>query len=294
MKSLQEGLIATAMKRYGVPEWLAPYIYKYAKASNIEMVKHAISFINVRRKKGQVTGRYVRLPNGVTFDMKIVTHILNQFYYGVEATSRIAGKWSKEYTDYDHANFTKHFAKVAVEREKHARALKNMMEGLGKKIESPTKEIEDVFAAIEALNEWPDRLIATEIIIRDAYARPFGFIFYKVFYPVSPEFMRSLGKLFISKDDQETWANDEIKRVIALGALTSEHIVELSERILKLVYKSIDSEIPMAKRAGIELEAKLLRDVSVAYPLHTLQDLGVVVDIDTQMKQIAASSKKSR
>jgi hypothetical protein len=290
---LYDSLVSTAMKRYGVPDWLRPYIYRYARESNIDTIKHAISFINVRRKKGEVTGRHVKLPNGVVFDIKAVIHILDQFYYGVETTARIAGRWSGEATDYDHASFAKHFKRVAQERGKHARALKNMIEGLGHKVGKPTKEIEAVFDGIAKLEEWPDRLIATEVIIRDAYSRPFGFIFYKVFYPVSPEFMRSLGKLFMSQESEDRWAEDEIRRVVGIGALTSEHVISLAESILGSIYRSIETEMRIAKKAGIEPEAKLLRDVSIAYPLHTLQELGVQLDVDKEMKK-ATRIKKSK
>lgn len=292
MKTLYEGLISAAMKRYGVPGWLTPYIYKYAKQSDMFTIKRAINFINVRRKKGVLTSRQVKLPNGVTFDIQAISHILNQFYYGVETEARISEKWSKEHTDYDHANFTKHYGELAEMREKHARALKNMIEGLGHKIEGPSKGIERVFGTIAALDEWPDRLITTEVILRDSYSRPFGFIFYKVFYPVSPEFMRSLGKLFTNRGEEGGWAESEINKVVREGALTSEHIVNLAERILIEIYRSIDSEMPLAKKAKIEPEAKLLRDISIAYPLHTLKELGVALDVDKEMKRIALQGKK--
>ncbi len=292
MKSLHEGLISAAMKRYGVPDWIAPYIYRYAKQSDMFTIKRAINFINVRRKKGVLTSRQVRLPNGVTFDINAVSHILNQFYYGVETEARISDKWSKEHADYDHANFTKHYKELAAMRERHARALKNMIEGLGHQIEKPSKGIERVFDTISSLEEWPDRLITTEIILRDSYSRPFGFIFYKVFYPVSPEFMRSLGKLFTNRGEEGSWAEKEIKRVVSEGALTSEHIIGLAERILTEIYRSIGSELPLARKAKIEPEAKLLRDISIAYPLHTLKELGVELDIDKEMKKIAKQGKK--
>ncbi|HUC39120.1 MAG TPA: hypothetical protein VL944_03245 [Candidatus Acidoferrum sp.] len=292
MKTLYQGLISAAMRKYGIPLWLEPYLYKYAKNTDVSTIKQAISFINVRRKKGEVTGKYVKLPNGVIFDIRAVVHILNQFYYGVDATAKISEKWSKEYTDYDHANFTTHFKKVAAERVKHARALRNMIEGLGYKIEKPSREIAAVFSRIAGLDEWADRLIVTEIILRDAYSRPFGFIFYKVFYPVSPEFMRSLGKIFTSVDTQGGWAEGEIERVLNMGALTSEHVLALSEEILSLVYSSIQVEMPLAKKAHIEPEAMLLRDISVAYPLHTLADLGVKIDVDKEVQKVVKISKK--
>ena len=292
MKTIYEGLISAAMKRYGVPDWIAPYIYKYAKQSDMFTIKRAINFINVRRKRGVLTSRQVKLPNGVTFDIKAVSHILNQFYYGVEAEARISERWSKEYTDYDHANFTKHYRELAATRKKHARALKNMIEGLGHKIEEPSRGIKRVFDTIASLDEWPDRLITTGIILRDSYSRPFGFIFYKVFYPVSPEFMRSLGKLFANRGEEGSWAESEIHKVVGEGALTSEHIVGLAEKILTEIYGSIDSEMPLAKKAKIEPEAKLLRDISIAYPLHTLKELGVELDVDKEMKRIALQGKK--
>ncbi len=292
MKTPYEGLISVAMKRYGVPDWVAPYIYKYAKRSDLFTIKRAISFINVRRKKGVLTGRQVRLPNGVTFDIDTVSHILNQFYYGVDTEARISERWAAEYTDYDHANFTKHYKELAALRTKHARALKNMVEGLGHKIDKPSRGIERVFNTIAELDEWPDRLIATEIILRDSYSRPFGFIFYKVFYPVSPEFMRSLGKLFTKKDDGGNWAEEEIRKVVGEMALTSEHIIDLAERILAEIYRSIDSEMPLARRSKVEAETMLLRDISIAYPLHTLKELGVELDIDAEMKKIAKIGKR--
>ena len=294
MGLLYESLINAAMKRYGVPEWITPYVYRYAKQSDIFTIKRAISFINVRRKKGELTGKHVRLPNGVTFEVKAVSHILNQFYYGLEAEARIARKWSEEHTDYDMAGFAKRFKELAAERSKHTKALRNMIEGLGHRVEGPTKEVRAVFDAVEALDEWPDRLLAMEIIIRDSYARPFGFIFYKVFYPVSPEFMRSLGKLFINDGGKDGWAEAEIMKVVSEGALTSEHTVSLAELLLKNVYRSIEAEMPLAKRTGIEPEAKLLRDVSIAYPLHTLKELGVELDVDAEMRRIAALGRKRK
>ncbi len=292
MGILYDSLISAAMKRYGVPEWLKPYIYKYAKGSDLETIKRAINFINVRRKKGQITGKQVTLPNGVVFDIKAVIHILNQFHYGTEREAEIATAWSKEQTDYDHANFTKHFRNVAETREKHSRALKNLVEGLGYKTGGPTKEITKVFDTLAGLDEWPDRLIATEVIIKDSYSKPFGFIFYKVFYPVSPEFMRSLGKAFVPKDVQEDWAIGEIKRVIGIGALTQEHVLDLAERMLALIYRSLEAERILAKKAGIEREALLLRDISVAYPLHSLQELGIGLDVDKEMKRIGTLAKR--
>ncbi len=291
MGILYDGLIDAAMKRYGVPEWLRPYIYRYAKESNINMIRQAISFINVRRKKGEVTARHVRLPNGVVFDIDAVVHILNQFYYGVESTGKIAARWAAERPLNGAEEMRDHFYALSKERAKHARALRNMIEALGHKVDKPTKQIAEVFNSIADLSEWPERLVATDVIIRDAYSRPFGFIFYKVFYPVSPEFMRSLGKIFIADQSKNARAEAMIKEAIDEGALAPGRTIELSEQLLAQIYKSIEAEMPLARRAGIEPEAKLLRDISIAYPLHTLEGLGVGLDIEKEMKRITSNGK---
>jgi hypothetical protein len=289
---LYDGIISSTMKRYGIPEWLKPYIYKYAKESNILTIKHAISFINVRRKKGEVTAKYVKLPNGVAFDIKDVVHITDQFYYGLEVTSKITKEWATNTSEYNHADFAKYFAAVSKQREKQSRAVRNLVEGMGYKIGKPTPEIEEVFNHVSQLREWPDRIIATDVILRDAYSRPFGFIFYKVFYPVSPEFMRSLGKVFVVDDAQSRWADEQIRRIIAESSVSNEHIVTLSEEILQRVFKSIQNEMSFAKKAKIEPEAKLLNEIAIAYPLHTLSELGVEVDIHKEVKKITGQNKK--
>lgn len=289
MGVLYERLIDSAMKRYGIPQWLKPYIYKYAKKSNIATIKQAIGFINVRRRKGELTKRHVILPNGIKFDIRSVVHILNQFYYGISRTGEIAKAWSVDASTALVPELAAHFREVSAARQKHAKALRNMMEGLGGKISEPTAEIKEVFNKVNLIEEPIKRAIALDIIIRDAYSRPFGFIFYKVFYPVSPEFMRSLGKVFSIKSSSDIWVERFVSEKLKNNEISAEEIMDMSEGMLKLIYRSIDSEIPLAKSVGIEPEAKLLRDISIAYPLHTLQGIGLGIDINEEMKKIQRS-----
>jgi hypothetical protein len=286
MGILYEGLIDAAMRRYNVPQWLRPYIYKYAKKSNVDTIKQAIGFINVRRRKGELTKKHVILPNGTKFEIDAVVHILNQFYYGISKTGEIAKAWSTDASTALVPELASHFREIAAARQKHAKALRNMMDGLGGKIYEPTTEIKEVFDKVKLIDEPIKRALALDIIIRDAYSRPFGFIFYKVFYPVSPEFMRSLGKVFSIKSSSDAWIEEFISDRLRNGQITAEDIMELSRELLKLIYVSIDSEIHLAKKAGIEPEANLLRDISIAYPLHTLQGMGVGIDINYEMKKI--------
>ncbi len=286
MGLLYEKLIDAAMRRYGVPQWIKPYIYKYAKNSNVATIKQAIGFINVRRRKGELTKKHVILPNGTKFDIDAVLHMLNQFYYGISSTGEIARKWSADASTTLIPELASQFREIASARQKHAKALRNMIEGLGGKICAPTAQIKKVFDRVDLIEEPIKRALALEIIIRDAYSRPFGFIFYKVFYPVSPEFMRSLGKVFSIKSSNDVWIERFISERLRRGEITAEEIMDLSTDLLQLIYISIESEIYLAKRAGIEPEAQLLRDISIAYPLHTIQGMGVGIDINEEVKKI--------
>ncbi|MCL4389299.1 hypothetical protein M1397_01655 [Candidatus Marsarchaeota archaeon] len=294
MKDLYKSLVSAAMRKYGVPEWLSPYIYKYAKKSNIGTIKQAIGFINVRRKKGQLTKSHVILPNGIKFDIKAVLHILNQFYYGVSETGKIAEEWARDPSINNTVDISNHFREIAEARAKHARAVRNMIEGLGGAIGEPAADIRKIFTDVRRIDDPVERLLATDIIIRDAYSRPFGFIFYKVFYPVSPEFMRSLGKLFVSENSTAAFSEGLIAEKLKKGEIDSGKIMDTSRGLLWLIYKSIEAELPLAKKVGIEPEAMLLRDISIAYPLHTLQSIGIDIDIDKEMKRIAKFEKENK
>ena len=292
MNPLYEGIIDSAMRRYGVPPWLKPYIYKYARESDAGAIRQAISFINVRRRKGELTGRHVKLPNGVVFEIKDVIHVIDQFHYGLEATAKMARDWAEGPAEYGYSDYKKYFSQVSRSREKQARAMRNLVEGLGYRVGEPTKEIKDVFGYMAGLSEWRGRITATNLIIRDAYSRPFGFIFYRVFYPVSPEFMRSLGKVFSVEDAQSAWADARIRELVSNSAEDSRYVVELSETMLRKVYWSIQREMRFASSIGALPEAKLLRDISIAYPLHSLAELGADIDVQREVARITGDAKE--
>ncbi len=284
-------VVDSVLNKYGIPLWVKPYIYDYIKSDPLNAVKHATSFIEVRRKKGEVTGKYVKLPNSTMFDMDSVIHILSLFFYGEERSTEMYRKWSSEPApeSRDYSNFYR--SMVAV-REKHARAIKNLIEGLGRKSDKPTKRVIEVFDFIESLKDWRERMITTDLLMRYAYGVSFGVTFYKTFYFVMPEYMRSFGKAFGETTNESLWGENEAKRIITEKGLPEERIVELSEEVISRIVSSIDSEMEIAKKAKIEKEAKLLRTISIVYPLHTILELGVVVDIEDEIKKINKMAKR--
>ncbi|MCL4390724.1 hypothetical protein M1578_00775 [Candidatus Marsarchaeota archaeon] len=285
-------VVDKTLEKYNVPTWLKPYIYDYVKSDPINAIKRATSFIEVRRKRGEVTREYVRLPNGMEFNIDFIQHVLSLFHYGEERIAAIYEKWSKEPTGYDYVQYANHFSQLAETTKKHVRAIRNLMEGMGIKPLEPTPEAVAVFDGLSAISDWKSRVLASGLLLKYTYGYPFGFIFYRVFYPASPEFMRSFGKAFKNDSNANTWLEEEAKRIVKEKELEDSAITELAENLLSKAYDSVGSELKIAKKAHVEREAQLLMDVSLAYPLHALYEQGLEIDIDSEIKKIKGLSRK--
>jgi hypothetical protein len=284
-------LIDRTMKKYGVPEWVKPYVYAYIKSDPLNAVKKGISFIDVKRKRGKISGNTVELPNAIKFDVADVARIVSLFYYGEEESSKIAGIWSKSPHDYESKKYADHFATLEEIEQKHLRAIKNLLDGLGRKVETEPQEVKELFEAIGAITDWKERIVAYNLILKSAYGSTFGNIFYKVFYPVMPEYMRSFGKAFASNEDEVKWGYNEAKRIIASGEVSKEQLKVLFEKLLPLIGVTINANMEIAEKAGIEKEVRLLRDIAIAYPIYTAYEWGIDIDPDKEAHTILASLK---
>ncbi len=287
-------IVSEALNKYRVPAWIRPYILKHAMAHPVSAVRFALSFVDTKRKKGEVTREYVRLPNGLRFRMTYILRVLNLFYYGEERIARMAGLWSRGASERN-AEYAEHFSRTAVSDERHARAIKNLIEGLGYKVGTPPAELVSVFDYVETVDSWSDRIIATAVVLRKSYADAFGLMFYKVFYPAAPEFMLSFGKAFRNSD--APWEYEEAKRIISERRVPEEHILELTRGILSRVYYSVSANMPLAERSGIEPEIRLLSEIAIAYPFHALKSMGLNVDVRKEVdgvKRSIASLKQKK
>ncbi|MCW6159595.1 MAG: hypothetical protein LVQ95_00695 [Candidatus Micrarchaeales archaeon] len=282
-------LIDATLRRYGLPPWMKEYVQEYLKGSDISAVKYAISFISVGRKKGAVTRTEIVLPNGKKFRKDQIAHLLSLFYYGECRLSRISWIWSID--NGRDGEMAKHFGAMHLVEERRARAIKNLIEAFGYKIEDPSEELKEVFDYVEQLKTSQERVIAKRIFLNYAYAQPFGQVFYKAFYPVSPEYMRSFGKEFSIRSADAIYGERVAENAIIRGEIGAQRLLELATDVLVRVARSIDAELPRARRAGIEREALLLRNIAIAYPFHRLKELGV--DLDAK-KEIANVKRKAR
>ncbi len=281
------GLLDPVLKKYNVPEWLRPYLYEYARKDPINAIKRATSFIDVKRKKGVVTSSYIKLPNNITFKTESVVHILSLFFYGEEEAAKIAKEWASGH-DMPSREYAEQFAGMVEMYEKHLRAIKNLLGGMGYKPTEPTREVREVFDYMHAIEGWPERMVAANILLKQSYGAAFGSTFYKTFYFVMPEFMRSFGKVFNDTNNIAVRGADLANVVVKSKAVPDARLIELSEGMLSRVARSIDSEMPMARASGIKNEAELLRRLAIAYPLHTLKELGVELDIEGEEQAISA------
>lgn len=289
-KAKRQGVIDGLMQKYGVPSWLKPYIYSYIKRNPINAVKRATSFIDIKRKKGEITKEYVKLPNGMVFKIEFVSHVLSLFFYGEERLSSIYMKWSLDPTA--SGEYKDKFRELAGVAERHMHAIRNLVNGLGMKQEPVDKSVSDLFDYIEGIKDERERIIATGIMIKYSYSLPFGFVFYKAFYPVSSEFMRSFGKAFVPNNELADWIIEKAKQTCS-DYEDKEELLNLVRSMLLKSALMIKSQLPLAKKAGIENEAVLLMDISIAYPLHQLTDLGLNVDIENEIKSIKKQMTKN-
>jgi hypothetical protein len=286
-------MIDSVLQRYSMPDWTRPYIYKYVRGNPSNAIRRAMSFIDVKRRKGEVTDKYVRLPNGLTFKMGSVVHILSLFYYCESRISDIRLEWAEGSRGSDLLDYKEYFKNMADLNAARMRAIKNLIEGLNYKVGSPSRELVDVLESVRSISNPYERVIALNVILRDTYARPFGFVFYRIFYPVANEFMRSFGKAFTDLKQENRWGIDESRRIISDGLLSSESAISLAERILSMTCRSINAELHLAKEAKVLEEAKLLRDISIAYPLQDLRSMGVELDVSAEARKIIRLSNSA-
>ena len=279
------------LEKYGIPPWVKPYIYKYIRGNPIQAIKHAASFVEIKRKKGEVTNSHVKLPNGMKFDIKFVMHLLDMFYYGEEEISKIYTEWSSDRLGADAVKYAPHFVELSEVSQGHARAVRNLIEGLGNKLSDPSDEVKDVFGYIRGIKDWKQRVVISGLVMRKTYGIPFGYVFYKVFYPVAPEFMRSFGKVFEKTSEIVSWGEAEAASIISSKSVNDAELLATTEQVLAHIYRSISAELPYAKKQGIEPEGRLLLELAIAYPLHAMVELGMAVDIDSEIETIKKLSK---
>ena len=284
-------LVDSALEKYSLPQWVRPYVYRYARENPVSTVKFAISLVDVKRKKGEVTKTQVKLPNGTTFSMNSILKILNLFYYGEDKMARLENSWATAAMDHN-ADYENHFLEMSEIDRKRTRAIKNLAEGLGHSVGEEPESIARAFDRVSKLESWQDRVIATGIILRFSYATTFGILFYRVFYPVSPEFMRSFGKAFVDKSGPERWDTEEAKRLIQSGAVDKEHVIQLTRDVLAQVLGSIQSNMGLAKELKLEKEVMLLSDISMAFPFQKLSELGLQIDVEGEVKLVKKMAGK--
>jgi hypothetical protein len=289
-----ESLVSPVIRKHGIPDWAKTYIVQYIK-SNVKKdpvgtIRHGISFVDIGRKKGVVTKSKVRLPNGTEFGVDSVARILSLFLYGEERLAEIERSWSMQKGPGQ--EYVAHFDGAFNLNLTHARAVRNLLEGLGKKQVTPTAEIVEVFDYISSIREWEARLVATEIMLRYSYSI-FGIIFYKSFYASSAEFMRSFGKAFRSKKEME-WGQRRAREILSSGTIGGPELSFLSDELLTRIWDSVNSEMSIAEDCGIGTEAKLLRDIAIAYPIHIINECRPDFDVEEALKRIRAGRTKSK
>ncbi|MGC8648890.1 MAG: hypothetical protein ACP5UN_01570 [Candidatus Micrarchaeia archaeon] len=270
-------LINSFIIKYNLPSWLKPYIKEYIKKNN-NSIRYVVTFIRYGRKKGKLLSNKIILPNGVVFKKKHISHLLNLFYFGVHRMREVSYLWAN--SAFGNTKLKLRFFEIAEIENKRALTLKNLIEGLNYTLDKkpPSEGMTKVFDYIEKLTDWNERLIAKEIILNYSYAIPFGYIFYKVFYPVSPEFMKKFGKSFNNYESCELLNKKEAEAIIIEGKIDYNKLKNIIEILEEYINESINSEIENAKEAKIYNEIILLKNIAIAYPIYKIKELNPQFD----------------
>ena len=267
-------LVDKAMDRYEVPEWARPYVYKYVKRNRVQVVRAAIGLVGIGRKKGQITEDYAILPNGMKFRMESIIKLLGIFFHGEHRLADLESYWASNHA-IGNPEYEKGYLELADTDYKGARAMKNLLEGLRRKMPEDNGTLDQLFGRLSRLESWEERVFASGIILNYCYMKPFAGMFMRVFYPIVPEFMRNFNKAFTLKESKERWDLIEARRLVSTGKIPKERAVALSGELLELVSKSLDSNMAIARELGAKEEISLLKEVALAYPIHVLHELGI-------------------
>ncbi len=281
-------MLDNTIEKYKLPQWVKPYIVDYIKENPINAIKKGMSFIDVKRKKGLISKGYVELPNGIRFEMNFVAEILNQFYYGEKSISDIYERWSKSNYNLDRG-YSEGFRRLSILSKKHMRAIKNLIDGMEMKDIGATTGTLKLLDFIEHLETIEERILISGLILRYTYAQTFGMIFYKVFYPTAPEFMRSFGKALSADNKTMQWLDSELRYILQHN--DRDRNLASVKNMLSVAAECIDTELPSAKRSNIEKEFLLLRNISVAYPLHVMKEYDYDINPETEARLIFKNKK---
>jgi len=282
MISSRNKLFDYALKKYDMPIWTKKYILNYLnKKSKIESMKHLMILVN-RRKKPVLTKTKIKLPNGSIFEIKDILYIISLFYFGEMLMQKVIENWLDNRTTIEH---TKHFINILDITKTHERTIKNLLNGFEYKIKEPPKNIKRVFEYIENIKDCNERIIIIGIILQDAYVISFGNIFYKVFFYLSPEYMKLIKQSLNYKISEINWFNDQSKQIIKNKLIDENRLISLSENLSILINNSIKSELKFAQKLKIKNEVELIKTIAIAYIFHDLYELNVNINIDSEMEK---------
>jgi hypothetical protein len=169
------------------------------------------------------------------------------------------------------------------------RAIKNLIDGMEMKDIGATTGTLKLLDFIEHLETIEERILISGLILRYTYAQTFGMIFYKVFYPTAPEFMRSFGKALSADNKTMQWLDSELRYILQHN--DRDRNLASVKNMLSVAAECIDTELPSAKRSNIEKEFLLLRNISVAYPLHVMKEYDYDINPETEARLIFKNKK---
>ncbi|MCL5433453.1 MAG: hypothetical protein M1538_00540 [Candidatus Marsarchaeota archaeon] len=283
MSILSDKLIDSFISKYNLPIWIKPYVKEYLKKK--KNIRYILTFVKYGKKKGNIKTDSITLPNGVIFKKKHMVHLLNLFYYGTYSIKSVSDYWIQN--SLGNLKLKHRFIPIAEIEEKRSLVIKNLISGLNYNIykKAPSKELNDIFDYLKKLNDWNERLVAKEIILNYSYVIPFGNVFYTIFYPIAPKYMKSFKK-FIGHLEYEINNKRDAENIITQKLIKEERLKQLVKDLIIKVIKSINAEIKNTKEVNIYDEIILLRDIAAVYPIYKINELDKEFEVDELFNDI--------
>ena len=273
------------LEKQGIPTWAVGPIVEYLRSrkEKIGTIKSLLAIIS-SRKKPVLTKTTIKLQNGMEFKIKDILYVVSLFYFGEAMMHRILEKWMQEKSK-PALEYTLHFQQLLDITDTHKNAIKNLLDGMDYNLVAPPQHIKAVFDAVEHVSNWDERIFVIGFLLRNTYDASFGAVFYKIFYKISPEYMKLVSAALDYKADEAKWFEAKSVSIISENKISPNKVIELTHSIVFLINKSIKKEMSRARKMHIYSEIDLLRRIAIAHVFTELSNFVPGIDANKEEKK---------
>jgi hypothetical protein len=273
------------LEKQGIPKWAVGPIVEYLKSrkDKIGTIKSLLAIIS-SRKKPVLTKTTITLQNGMEFRINDILYVVSLFYFGEAMMHRILENWMQEKSK-PAPEYALHFQQLLDITDKHKNAIKNLLDGMDYALIAPPQHIKSVFDAVEQVSDWNERIFVIGFLLRNTYDASFGAVFYKIFYRISPEYMKLVSAALEYKAEEAKWFEIMSISMISKNKISQTRVIGITHSIVSLINRSIKKEMGHARKMHISPEIDLLRRIAIAHVFSELSAIMPGIDSNKEEKK---------